>query len=428
MSAFLFVLVLATGPDTVELTLGQALELALRQSPVRTQVSVSQTQSASSLARSVSGLLPTVSGTVGYAKLDLDQGHLPDLPSTGWTGSLTLSQVVFDPSVFTALAGSVVYSGYYATDAHDKQARLIYDVTKAYLELLRARLLADAADAALRRAQENLRLVRERERLNAVSKVDAMRAQVLESQAVLARLEAEKGLAVAAETFKAMVNIEPGVTIRLSDELTEPSDLDISRPESMLVEIRRKNPGLKLATSAAAAARITSWGKAARVLPSVSAYWTSEYADRQFPSSVARWRDHDQVSYGLRFSFPLLDLKSYVLDLVDAVNESRRTRAAARSAALTLNSTATAAILSYQEAKQTYAHAASNLKLHQELYALAQEQYRLGSLSLADLAGVEADMAQAQATYTSALCDTYIQAAQVNYLLGSIELPGKERR
>jgi outer membrane protein TolC len=428
MHSLLFVLAIVAAPDTLNLTLDQALGLAFRQSPVRIEVKASQTQSASTLARGLTGLLPTLSGSIGYAKVSQDA--LPESLRTGpaWTGNLTLGQVVFDPAVFAALAGSVVNYGYYATDARDKQARLIYDVTSSYLGLVKARLLRDAAAAALRRAKENLHVVQERERLGGASRIDVMRSQVFESQAEMNRIGADNGLAVAAELLKATVNLDPDVAVKPADTLARPSELEISRPESLLFEIRRRNPGLNLAARASAVARINSWGTAARVLPSISLYWASNYSDTLFPSSCTRWRNQDQVSYGLKASFPLLDLKSYVLDVVDAANQSRRTKAAALSASLMLNSTATTAILDYEQARKTYDYAQGNLKLNQELYNLAEEQHRLGSISLADLFGVEADLSQAQASYVSALCGTYIQAAQISYLLGNAELPGKEIR
>lgn len=424
-------LLVGAAPDTLELSLNQALRLALRTSPVRAEVQASRTQSASTLARGVTGLIPTVSASLGYAKADYG-GVLPETLASGWgwTGTLTLSQVVFDPSVFAALAGSVVYSGYYSTDARDRQARLIYDVTADYLGLVKARLLTDAAEAALRRARENLRVVEEKERLGAASRIDLMRSQAFQAQAEMELLSARKALRVAAEVFKATVNVGPETAVRPTEEPTEPSALEISRPDSLLAEIRRRNPGLRMAAKAAAASRINCAAAIGKALPSVSAYWTSNYSDTLLPSSPARWRGHDQTSYGLRLSLPLLDLKSYLLGVVDAANEARRARAAGRLAELRLNSTAAAAVFGYQETREAYEYARRNLRLNQELDNLAREQHRLGAISVADLASVEAGLAQAQAAYIGALCETYVQAAQIGYLLGrtDITLSEKENR
>ncbi len=430
MLALLLAITVAV-PDTIEMSLADALRVALKQSPVRTEISVSQAQGASRLARGITNLLPGVSASVGYAKSDGGSGLLPESLQTGsdwsWTGNLTVNQVVFDPAVFVGLASSVVYSGYYATEARKKQARLIYDVTTDYLNLLKTRLLLDAARASLRRAEENLRVIEEKHLLGAASRIDFMRSEVFRSQAEIELLRAEKSLAVAAEAFKATVNLGDNVLVRPTEKLTEPSGFPISDPDSLLAEIRRRNPGIALAAKTQTAARMGVASAIGRALPSVSAYWSSSFSDSAFPSSYGRWCENDAISYGIRASFPLLDLKSYVLDIVDATTESHRARAAATSAALAIRTTGTSAILEYQEAKQTWDYAQRNLRLNQELSELAREQHRLGAISPADLFNVEADLAQARATHVSALCDTYIQAARINYLLGVTE-PGAESK
>ena len=433
MTLLLLALLVAAPADTLELTLDQALRIAFRRSPDRTLVRVAQTAGASKLARGITDLLPTVSASIGYGHNE--SSFLPPdsfllSPSWGWTGTVSLNQVVFDPTVFAGVAAAVVSSGYHAADAQDKQARLIYDVTTDYLNLLKASLLRDAAGAALRRAEENLRIADARRELGAASQIDALRSAVFRSQAEIDLLRADKTLAVAQETFKATVGLDDTTPVRPVEQLAAPADLDLPRSDSLLAEIRRRNPGLALASRTRTAAGITHAAAIGRALPGISAYWTSSYSDSLFPRSYSRWTDRHTVTYGLRASFPLLDLKSYVLGIVDAANESRRARAAARAAELRIRATATAATTGYAEAKQTCDYSRRNLELNERLHELATEQRRLGGISLADFFGVEADLARARATFISALCDTYIQAARISYLLGvsTIDTDRKENQ
>jgi outer membrane protein TolC len=155
-----------------------------------------------------------------------------------------------------------------------------------------------------------------------------------------------------------------------------------------------------------------------QVLPSVSVFWSSEYADSAMPKSIRNWTDNDRITTGLRFTLPLLDIKSFALDIADAVAGSRRARAAARAALYQIRAAAATAVIGYEEARQRYDYAKKNLELNQELYRLAQEQQRLGAISLIDFFSVETALEQANATYITALTDTYVQAAQINYLLG----------
>lgn len=421
---FIILGLLAAPADTLDLTLEQALDLAARRSPARIEARVSRFESGLNAVKAGATLLPSAAGSLSWGESETRSPINPDsvITTKGWTGTVSLSQVVFDPMVFGSVAGSIVYAGYYAADARDKQARLVYDVTAGYLDLLRARLLRDAASSALDRAVDNLRLARERERLGSAAAIEVMRSEVLESQARMNLLSTDKALAAANAAFLAGAGITERVVVRPTEDLTEPSELAFGDHDSLVELIEGRNPGLKLAERARTAAAIGVAAAAARALPSVSLFWTSTYSDTDFPSYGA-WSDRDAVSRGLSLSFPLIDIKSFVLNLADAGASSRRARAAAARARLSLRAAATAAVLDYREARQRFDFARRSLELSRELYRLAEQQRRLGSLSLFDFQSVETDLTQAQASYVSALADTYIKAAQISYLLGRTDGP-----
>lgn len=420
MLALLLCLTAATTTDTLDLSLKQALDLALRQSPARAQASASRLESGIKIGRGIADLVPTPSGELSYGRNSADNVTQPDsfTTSTGWTGTFTLSQVIFDPQVFAGVVTSFINAGYYTTDAQDKQAKLIYDVTSGYLDLLGAQLLRDAAKSALDRADDNLKLNQEKLRLGAASQIDVMRSEAFRSQAQIQLLTEDKSLAAANAGFLAVAGISRDYVIRPTEKLTEPSGFSFSNDDSLLAQIERRNPGARLAAQTNAMATVNTVASYAAILPSVSAYWKSTYADSNMPHSPNDWESHDLDSRGLNFSIPLVDLKSFVLNILDATAGSRRARAAAVATRYQLRATAATAIIGYRESQQSYDYAKKNLDLNQELYRLAQEQQRLGAISLIDFFSVETDLAQAQATYISALTDTYVQAAQISYLLG----------
>jgi len=284
-------------------------------------------------------------------------------------------------------------------------------------------MLTQAADAAAKRAQANLAVTQEKRRLGSASDIDLMRAQVQESQSRLDLFSADKARSLAESDLKARIGITEPFHVRPVETVSAPAALPLSDRDSLIAEIERRNPGLASAARAKTAADANYVGSIGRALPSVSAYWSSSYADSNLPKSPRYWDDHDLAGYGLRFAFPLLDIKSYVLGVVNAGTEARRANAALVAARLALGSAARAAVMGYEEAFDRFDVARQNLDLSQQLHELAQEQYRLGGLSLTDLASVEAGLSQAQAAHASALCDTYIQAAQIAYLLGRTEKP-----
>jgi outer membrane protein len=412
----------SAAPDTLELSLGQAIDVALKHSPAATQASVSKVTSGIRVGQGVNALLPSANGALEYGQSTVKTA-LGDTTSRGWTGSLTINQVVFDPQVFAGVATSFVNAAYYAYDARNKEAQLIYDVTQGYLGLLGSRLLRDASASALDRANDNLRLNQEKLRLGAASKIDVMRSEVAQSQAKISLLQADNTLATANAAFLATAGISENVTVKPTEAMTEPASLVVDDSDKLLAEIEARNPAAKLARDANTVATINTIGTIGEILPSVSVFWRSQYPNTSLPApampkSIKAWSDNDVVTTGIGLSFPLLDLKAFALDIAGAINGSRQARAAALSTRYQLRASATTAILSYREARQRYEYAKANLDLNRELYRLATEQQRLGAISLIDFFSVETALEQANATYITALTDTYVQAAQISYLLG----------
>ncbi|UCG42034.1 MAG: TolC family protein [candidate division WOR-3 bacterium] len=406
--------------DTFRLSLAEAIQTALGQSPVSTQAAVTRTDGAITLARGINGMLPSLSGSVDYGWRHVG----PDTTGQGWTAGLTVNQVVFSPSAFAGLVSSAVRSAYSSASAHDQQAKLVYDVTVDYLNLLKYSRLKDVAVAALRRASEYLELTREKERRGLASSIDLLRAEAQEAQARLGMLEAEQNLDVGMETFKATAGLGRNKVVVPTEELESPAEFEVSDQESLVAEIERLNPGLRMSAQAKSIARVNQVAAIGSVLPDVSLYWQRSSSGSSLGSCVDNWKDNGTSTYGLRAELPLLDIKSYVLDVVDATNESRRAAAAARMAELQIRSTAASAVGTYLTARQRYDLAAATLTLNERLHELGQQQLRLGAISQVDFLDVEANLVDAQASFVSATCDTYVRAANIAYLLGS-SVPAK---
>lgn len=400
------------GADTLNLNLNQALDLALKKSPLRSEASASQLQGFIGLGQGINAILPATTAYLSTSTTPSEEEN-----PTVWAGNFAIQQVLFDPSVFASLVSSIINASYYSAEVKDKTARVIYDVTTDYLNLLRAQLLFNAAQKTVEQAEEEKKLITERFHLGQASRIDLLRSEVFYSQAQLGLLSAKKTLTTAQETFKATAGINKPVAIRATEQLAAPPEWKITDPDSLLLAIEHSNPGSKMTKHLATIAGINLTTAFSRLLPSVSLYRTWGYSDTSFPSGYSHWKEKSTITQGIKFSLPF-DIKTIVLNIGDALAGSRRARAALAKSRLQLRATALTAILGYQEAKVRYEQAKRNLELNKELQELALTQYRLGALPLADLLEFQANLAQAEATCLAALCDTYIQVAQIGYLLG----------
>lgn len=411
ISQTLYVLTLVltlTSAGTLSLNLDQAFTLALKKSPLRGEISASRIQGITSFGTGINAILPAATASISSVTSKEN--------TTLWKGDITLQQVLFDPSVFASLISSIINAGYYSNEVKDKTARLFYDVTTDYLNLLKAQLLFDASQKTLEQAEEEKRFTTERFRLGQLSRIDLLRSEVFYTQAQLGILSAEKNLISAQEMFKATVGINQPLFIRVTEELSAPPEWQITDPDSLLILIERTNPNTKMAQKLSTIAGINLTSALCRFLPSVSLYRAWSYSDTSFPS-YSNYKEKSTITQGIRISLPF-DIKTIVLNIGDALAGSKRARATLAKTRLQLRSTACTAITGYEEAKTHFEQAKRNLELNKELQELALTQYRLGALPLVELLEVQANLAQAEATYLAALCDTYIQLAQIGYLLG----------
>ncbi len=400
---------LAAGQDTVYLTLEQAIRLALKRSPVAVEVDADRWQGVLSAGEGVAAVLP-----VPGLNLSREKGEF----GSGYNINWSLTQPVFDADLFRTLVSGIIRSSYYSLSAREKTARLVYEVTSAYFNLLRSQLFFSLAEKGVKQAERHLVLMQERFRVGQVSKVDLLRASVFYSRAQLNLLNAERGLKTARQNLCALTGISRNKTVVTADEVKEPAVIDEAERRQLLERIIRFNPGLGSAGRLKTQALVGLIAGVLRVLPSVSVYRSGWYSDSVLPGD---WRSFERGTVrksGWSVSLPVVDLKSFILNLVGAVNASRRSRAEFARVKLELYVTAQNAILEYEEAMRRYQQAKENLDLNRELYDFALIQYQLGSIPQSELLDIEEEFNRAEGDYLSALCDTYIQSAQIAYLLG----------
>ncbi|MEO0093327.1 MAG: TolC family protein [candidate division WOR-3 bacterium] len=398
--------------DTLHLTLDDALKIAKEKSPSRIAAVLDSRTGRSKFIRSVTALLPRIQATANYSVTS------QPITTRTWTGSIGLNQVVFSVDIFGNLIIGKNTFDYYQQKAKDATNNLVYNIKSGYFNLIKFYNLHTIAQASLRRATESYNLMQEKFRLGQISQIDLLRAEAFMTQAEIDLLTADKNLKVANEDFKGQLGIEKDVLIKPVTELTEPADFEYKDLESIWYEVLENNPSLKVARQTQKIAQLNLWRAIGQMLPEINYYLTNNYSDTVLPKSFCYWQEHDRTTLGFTFNFPILELKSVIHNIYDAQLESQNASVRLKESTIALRKSITSAFLSFQEAKERYNYAQKNLKLNQQLYELAKEQFRLGALSILDLFDIELKLGSAQTTYINALADTHTSKAWLDYLLG----------
>lgn len=405
--------------DTLYLSLTDALAMARVKSPATQEAKINNRSGLLSLATSISQILPTPTASASYSKTKSNPGLPTTLTNKTFSGSVGLNQVIFDPDVYSNLYKGKLYYDYYHLQAKDIQANLIYSVKVSYFNLAKSYNLFDASQSALKRAEDNYVLAQEKFRLGQITRFDLLRSETFKTQARLDLLTAEKNLKTSLEDLKGQLGIFNNSVIKPISTPDLP-ELEINF-ENLFTNILTKNTTLLTSKKYQSISKTSFLQSITKLLPTANLFWQSSYSDTLIPKNITDWKNQDAISYGIKFNFPIFEIKSYLLNIGSSRNELRRANVQLKKTEILLRKNATNAILTFQQTKEQYQYALQNLELNKELLRLAQEQYRLGAISQLDLFNTEINYNTAQNTYYSALYDAYTSYAQIEYLLGIID-------
>jgi outer membrane protein TolC len=406
--------------DTLNLTLDQSVQLALRHSPTVADARLDTVDGQSKVWQGWSAVMPNLNGSVsrGWVNSKSRTDSTRRTTSGSWGASVGASQVLFDASTFSA-----VYQGYLGRDVSNlqslsKMTQLIWSIRTDYYALQQAYGLLDIARLSVKNARDNYTLADVKQKLGKATGIEVLRADVNVRQSQLNQMSAEKALLTASEAFKADLGIDDPAVVK-------PEPVDTVLPTSVYNSfddywgaVVKANPTLQLAAKSEQTAALAKKVSYLKMLPSLTFSVSEHWGDSVLPSKSSPWGDNDALSFGFNLGFPILNVPDIVLGIHSANIALERAKIASRSSEIQMRQSAITAWLNYNQSMQQVGYAEQNVQLNQQLYRQAEQQYRLGQLTQLDLFTVETGLSQARVSYLSALADVRTLQAQLEYLSG----------
>ena len=293
-----------------------------------------------------------------------------------------------------------------------EELRLIGEVTRQYYRALRAGKLIEVEMQLLASAQERLQRTESLLRVAGSSPVDVLgaRAEVASQEQAVARAEAEA--AKERLLLREMMGVTGDEEIVLSSDLPKPFDPSalslrdlVARAASTAPDVVAARAGTRAADQQAGAAR-------ARRLPSIMA--NAGYGRSMSLSSYdALWEMNPQnraFNFGISASLPLFSKfqTSAAIARADASRDDARHDE--RAAVLRVERQVRSAYIDVESAHRILELAERKAALSRERLELAQEQYRNGAMSFAELqividrtASAERDAVDARANHAASV-------------------------
>ncbi len=393
---FLFLMLITFG-DTLHLTMDRAVEIALNNNP-ELQSSRQQVLNGK-LNLWESTLSYAVTPTFSYSKVD----------TTPSTQSLRLNFTLFSTNRINMILNNITASKSYRYSFDKTRNATIMNVKVSYLTVLSAYKTYQARRKQLVRARENLRFVEKQFELGSASKLDYLSAQVQVGQARINLLQAENQYKNSLNDLAEVLGLPPNTPIVCEDVKFDLDSIPPS-PDSLIQQAIENRPDLRVARASVTAAKTSLWLNTLSFLPEVTYNMD--------------WNKTDGTSWSKtgpkRYISLQVNLLSYPFNVLNGASSLKKSRFEYRAVYLQIANEVVSRYNDLRAAHDNYNLARTVFEQAQAAYELAKAKHQNGEIGMIELLKAESDLADAEASLSSALYGLYIAWVRLNYAVGKI--------
>jgi outer membrane protein TolC len=415
----------AQGPQPLQLTLDQALEIALSESNTIKIADMTVEKSGYAEKGSYASLYPNVSVSSSYQRtlkkqvMVMDMGGQPMEIKVGRDNNINASASASMPLVNASLWESLKLSGMdvelAVEQARSSKIGMVKQVKQAFYAVLLAQASYDVMSQVYENAQKNYEKTLQRFNVGKASEVERLRAQVTMMSAEPNVSSAENAVLLATWQLKAVMGIALDTEVEVIGDLNDytnqlltpyVSEDDISNNSSLLqfdIQDRMLESTIRMQKK--------------QYLPTLAAsinYNYSAMGDEKlswFPSSTAALSLSVPVFDGFQKRYNIKQSKvTRNMLALQREDTERNLRIAIRN----FNDQMELCIKNYQAANAT-------VEIAQKSYDISEKMYEVGKATLVELNDAQLALQQAQLTQAQAVYNFMVTKASLDELIGKEE-------
>ena len=417
-----FIPVFGVAQEPLQLTLDQALEIALSESNTIKIADMTVEKTGYAQKGSYAALYPNISASGTYQRTLLKQVMVMDMGGqameikVGRDNNITTSASASMPLVNAQLWESLKLSGMdvelAVEQARSSKIGLIKQVKQAFYAVLLAQKSYEVVSEVYSNAQKNYEKTEQRFNVGKASEVERLRAQVTMMNAEPNVSSAENAVLLATWQLKAVMGIDLGTDIEVvgdlnnyTNEMLAPyvSEDDLSSNSTLLqldIQNRMLESTIKMQKN--------------QYIPTLAAsinYNYSAMGDDKlswFPSSNAAISLNIPIFDGFQKHFNIKQTKvnKNMLEL-QRIDTERNLRIAIRN----YNDQMALCIKNYQAANAT-------VEIAQKSYDISEKMYEVGKATMVELNDAQVSLMQAQLTQAQAVYNFMVAKASLDELIG----------
>ncbi|MCK4631921.1 MAG: TolC family protein [candidate division Zixibacteria bacterium] len=452
--ATLLILVLMTSADANELTLDDCIEQALKNRSSIVAARGAETVAKADQRWALGQFLPRVNASYSYSKtkttdiepdqvityvadsmiqqtvIGTDTAHdlryIPgfetvksaDQDRTSKTFDVRASMDLFNLANFFNYAGARADRAKAHLDVIRSEQDLIYSVKLAYYAYLASAENVTVQEGAVKRSQEQLKLIQSKYDLGSASLSDVLKQKVQSGNDRLSLLTAQNGVVSSRATLAYTVGLDPLGDIEFS------STYNVRQYDGGLNDAvgfgLSHEPGLLAAQKRVDAAKHGLRSRKAEYLPKLVGFGSLSWSDATRGDTLIYDFSSRDRTFGLQVSWNIFDgfarERSVAMGKVNQ-NNARASMADIRNLLVSSIKTAYMEIDQYKEAKTV---ASENVEAAEEDLKITQEKYNLGAATILDLLDAQVSLKQAQVSLIRAGFDMNLAVAKLENAMGKM--------
>ncbi|MDG5816950.1 TolC family protein [Chitinispirillales bacterium ANBcel5] len=418
----------AASNGATELTLEEAVSLAVEQSPLSQRIEAEREVSRSAFFTILSTVLPQINLFTGFTRtgphtdMIIDIPDEPPIPTEEFSidqyqVGFNLNQVLFDGPALLQITRLGAVEDIADLSFRASNAELAMNVKQIYFNLIVVNNNVLVAEAAVEQSEEQLEIAQELLRLGVITRPDLLRVQVALTQQRVELIDARRALENGLRNLGNLLSIREPVAIdtvlAFPDTLAPLPSLD-----SLINLALERNPSYRISNIALENQRSAELSARLQRLPTLTGSFTYGYAAPFLFSNLDEWAENDFYNFGIQMNIPIFEGTRWRGQLQESTAQRRIAENDLEIVRINLIEQMQAAHSDLEATHETLLLIPSLLQAAQEEFRLTQEQFRLGVISSFELLQSQVALREAQLQSVAIITNYYLAEAQIQMILG----------
>lgn len=344
--------------------------------------------------------------------------QLDDDETTSKTLSLDANMSLINVSNWFELAAASAAKAREHLNVIASEQDLILSVKVAYFLYLAAVERIATDEEAVKRSEEQLKLIESKYELGSASRSDVLKQRVRLGNDRLALLEAANSVTTTRASLAYTIGIDPRAQVEFS---TQYEVREYEGTEESVVDFALDhNPSLLSSNKDLDAARHSVRARWADYLPTLSGFASYSIFDGTRGDTATYDFSSDSRTYGISLNWTIFDGFLRERNLVAAKVNRNIAAAAAADRRNEILAKAQSFYLELQRLKEQRQVAAENVEAAQEDLNITQEKYNLGAATILDLLDAQVSIKEAQVALIQAEFDYSLTVARLENAMGAM--------